>query len=311
MPAINMTGLLILTSALLISACSAGDRTEKVTLMSEEDMKSPVMAIDVTDQGVMKITGLQGARTFAMSKDKQVVLLGEAFVARNGLPLDPRRLPQELQQSNKQPLIAVVNGSAESLLEPSSSMEQWLPELRRIELELASFGQNRERGPRDRFVPYVLLSGEPAGKALIKTTVMKGDKPSTMFTLEEIQLLSCLAGNAEPSGVSLEGWSDIRANLHCQTRWSGNGDLKSPRVNAAVTVSTDKHLSIDATRRTAAEKAMEQQLGRLLRQLQEQRIDPLDVGRIIRSQYRGVWTVDRWHSAFARAAIHVNVRFNT
>ncbi|WP_282941231.1 Ger(x)C family spore germination C-terminal domain-containing protein [Paenibacillus sp. RC67] len=314
MLAINRVWLVIGAVVWLLSGCTTDRHSEQVTMMSAEDMNSPVLAIDVTDQGVMKVTGLQGVRPLAVTEDeRQVVLLGEAFVARNGLPLDARRLPQEVSRSNNHPLIAVVSGAAETLLGQSSTMEQWLPELRRAELELNTFHQQQEKGPRDRFVPYVLSSDSdyPSAKVLIKTAVMRGDKPSGLYDLEDIRLLSCLDGHKNISGLSLEEMSGLNANLHCHTQWSGNGDLKTPRVNAVVTVSSDRTQSFDALSRSAAEAAMEQQFTRLLRQLQEQRVDPLDVGQVIRAQYRGVWTTDRWRLAFSRADIHVNVRLKT
>ncbi|WP_028547639.1 Ger(x)C family spore germination C-terminal domain-containing protein [Paenibacillus sp. UNC451MF] len=309
MLAMNKVWLIFWAAGLLLSGCTADRQMEKVTTMTAEDMLSPVLAIDITDQGVMKISGLQGVQPFAVTEEKQVVLLGEAFVARNGLPLGGRRLSQELSQSNKQPIIALVNGTAEALLAQSSTLEQWMPELRRADAELNSFHRYRENRLRDRFVPFVLSSGS-SGKMVIQTAVMRGDKPSVVLNQEDIQLLSCIDGHKRISGLPMEGANGSTTIVNCRTQWSGNGDLKSPSIKAVVTVSMDGNQSMDAKSKAAAEGVLEQQLARVIRQLQDQHIDPLDIGQVIRSQYRGVWTTDRWRSAFSRAEVHIDVRLN-
>lgn len=303
-------GWILIGAALwLLTGCSADHHSEKVMTMSPKDMDSPVLAVDVTDQGTMKITGLQGIRPLGDAGEKQVVLVGEAFVARNGLPLGGKQLPRELSLPSQRPLIALVKGSAEALLNQERDMGPWLPELRLLDDLIQSFHSYRDHGPRDRFLPSVTPAGD-SGQVLVQTAVMRGDKPDAWYTREEMQLLSCLDGHQGIGALPVKELSGLH-RMDCRVQWSGNGDLKSPRLHAKVTVVLNDGPALDSGGRVSAEEALEQRLTELLRRQQAQRIDPLDIGRVINSQYRGVWTADRWRAALARADIRVDVRITS
>ncbi|MFD0678858.1 MULTISPECIES: hypothetical protein [unclassified Paenibacillus] len=303
-------GSLLLAAAmlLLLSGCSDNHETKAaVWADTAANTSSQVIAVDVSEQGEVRMTSLpQGITALSAAEEApQVVLLGTDFVERNGtLPNGGKLLQQKSQPPNgpqPQPLIAMVEGAADVFMKQAPT-SAWLPELQLIESGLQQFQQRRDDGYRrhDTLVPYLRMHSQDSGAAGVEVNaaVLRGRGPALFLNTDELELLACLDGQTVESGGR---------RLSCHTDWSSNGDLKAPRINAAVTVTVGKNDQL-MLKRDLSETPMARSMSELVHKLQLQGTDPLDIGRTVRSLYRGVWTQERWRHAFSQADIAIRLR---
>ncbi|ULL17900.1 hypothetical protein DVH26_27620 [Paenibacillus sp. H1-7] len=315
MEKVKVTALLVCIG-LQLGGCAEA-KLEEESLVKQEYGKAPVVAVDASVDGQMKIAeGGHSIRALSGTEWTQVVLLGEAFVSRNGLPAGSRRgsgvIPAE-----ERPVVALVQGEAGAMLRDTGAMGQWIPELHRLDGLLKPFHKGGTGRWRDNVIPLVIPPDGKGASMRISSVVMRGREPAAALTEEELRLLACLGGYgagsypSDRTGQRLGSDSGGQAPagsraMSCRTRWSGNGELNKPLLKAQVTV---WNYGGDGTVRGAsAAEELERGMVALLQRLQEQRVDPLDIGREIRNRYRGVWTVERWREAFQRAEIAIDVR---
>ncbi|TDF97592.1 hypothetical protein [Paenibacillus piri] len=292
--------LLIIAMAAGLTGCSKESPSHEAAVRPEAaaHASSQVIALDVSEEGTMKLTSLPNRGITALSDagTPLVVLLGSGFVRRHGT-VPAYGLPRQLPQSpaGTRPVIAMVDGQADLLMNRAPAAE-WLPELERLAEELAGFRQRRDGMKRDAVMPYLSRAGGAAG-VQVQAAVLRGREPALLLNGQELELLACLDGQA------LEGMS-------CRTAWSSNGDLRAPVINASVTVTAGPGAP-QALRGPAAADSMAQRMSVLLRSLQLQGADPLDIGQTVRSLYRGAWTGERWRTALTRASIEVRVHMSS
>jgi hypothetical protein len=141
-------------------------------------------------------------------------------------------------------------------------------------------------------MPYLSLNESAAVQ--VTAAVLRGREPALLLSGEELEVLACLDGQALPE----RGWS-------CHAEWSSNGDLKAPRIHAKISVSKLANGQKIGNLPQEPAEAMGSSMEELLHKLQLQGADPLDVGRAVRSLYRGAWTPERWRQAWTRAAVEV------
>jgi hypothetical protein len=270
--------------------------------MNEPWASSPVIALDVSDQGLLKVAGLPPSgsiRPLSMPDDRKVVLLGETFVRRHGMISTKWDLPPEtLGNLGGQPIVALVSGEAKAWVQKTLS-EQWLRELWRMGERLTIFSRAQEGRMKDSVVPFIdsTQAASVAGVS-VKAAAMSGRIPSLFLSDRQLQLLSCLDGQKD-----IQASSDPIGLKSCRVLWTSNGELKSPKLMAQVDAVSRSSQITDAV-------LLKQELTRLIGLLQIHRTDPLDIGQSVRSQYRGVWTPDRWRDAFERADVQVNVHIS-
>lgn len=298
-----------------VSGCSADPGMETESLIMEPYGRAPIVAVDASEDGKMKISEAgHSIQPLSVSDVPQVVLLGEAFVSRNGLPVGQKGMQAKSAHAGEQAVIALVQGEAEELLRDATAVDQWLPELRRLNGLLWPFRHYREGRWKDKLIPYIIPSENAGGAARLSSVVMRGKEQVVQLTEDELRLLACLDGQKgnrdrpEPSGLARESGSGLGKGMSCQTRWSSNGELNKPVLKAQVTVLHNRNDGMDRAQTSAEESEMERRMEDLLRRLQEQQVDPLDIGREVRNRYRGVWTVERWREGWRKAQVQVDVR---
>lgn len=296
----------------LLAGCSPGLEASPDSVQAlTRTPSSPVIALDVSKQGLLKVAGLPDAsslQALSVPAERKVVLLGETFVQRHGIITTKWDLPaQTLGSLGEKPLVALVAGEASAWMQQQPA-EPWLKEVVRLGEQLTAIQQEQEGRMKDRLLPFI--DGAPASPGTgvrVRAAAMSGRAYGVFLTERELQLLACLNGQE----AELTAGSGTEA-VRCRVEWRSNGELQAPKLVAQVDVSR-KSLQASGVRKPepAAEIAADQlqrELLGLIRQLQSHRTDPLDIGLSVRSQYRGVWTPERWHDAFARAEVQMKVR---
>lgn len=299
--------LLAAMALLAASGCSDNrDADARTWAAASADASSQVIAVDVTGQGTVKMTSLpQGITAFSAEESPRVVLLGTDFVHLHGtVPGGGRLAQQAIQQQGKpQPIVAMVDGAADAFM-GQTPLADWLPELQLMEGSLQRFQHRTDSRRRDALIPYLYKSaadGPGGGEPKVKTAVLRGRETALLLNADELELLACLDGQPMVYGG--------RA-LSCRSEWSSNGDLKAPRIHTDVTVTLTRDDPLLHSRE-ASEAALARGMDALLRNLQLQGADPLDIGQTVRSMYRGVWTQERWRQAFTHADIEVRLHFTS
>jgi hypothetical protein len=284
---------------ILLSGCSDHEAGAAVWTRAAEDPSTQIIAVDVSEQGTVRITSLPKqleARTTA-AETPHVVLLSADFVRSHGIGFGGGRLPQQAgEQAEAQPIIAVAEGAADALISQSAP-SQWLREVQIMQSGLQRFRHGMEGRRRDMLVPY-LTKHSGADAIQVKAAVLRGNEAALLLSAEELELLACLNG----STMLFEGRS-----LGCRTEWRSNGDLKAANIRADVTM-TVKPEDPMLPNREASEAAMASKMTVLIHSLQQQGADPLDIGQSVRSLYRGVWTQERWRNAFTHASLVIRLR---
>lgn len=311
---VKVTALLVCIVTQL-SGCAESE-LEQDSLEKESYGKAPVIAVDASVDGQMKISeGGHSIRALSGTEGTQIVLLGEGFVSRNGLPA-PSKRSRGIIPAGEQPVVALVQGEAEAMLRDTGAMGQWIPDLHRLDGMLQPFRKAGTGRWRDSVIPLVIPPDGKGASLRISSVVMKGREPAAALTEDELRLLACLGGYGAGSHPSDRTGQRLGSDagepapaesgaMSCRTRWSGNGELNKPLLKAQVTV---WNYGGDGAVRSAAAADLERRMVTLLQRLQEHSVDPLDIGREIRNRYRGVWTVERWREAFQRAEIEIHVR---
>lgn len=291
----------------LLTGCSQGPSAPDGTVhpSNEPWTTSPVIALDVSEQGQLKVAGLPGPgsiKALNRPNDRRVVLLGESFVRRHGLISTKWDLPPEtLAKLGGRPIVALAGGDA-GLWVRQPLAEAWLRELQRKDEQLRGFSRYADGRMKDRVVPFVdgipSSSTSSKGEVQIKAAAMSGRSPGLILSERQLQMLACLDGQA---GISVAG--NPATTLSCRVQWRSNGELKAPKLLSLVEV-----ISPSVRREDTA--YLRDELARLIRLMQSHRTDPLDIGHSVRSQYRGMWTPERWRDAFERAQVQVEVRMS-
>ncbi|NOU95971.1 hypothetical protein GC093_22510 [Paenibacillus sp. LMG 31456] len=302
--------IMLLASVMLalLSGCSENHKA-KATAGADTaaNTVSQVIAVDVSAQGNVRMTSLpRGITALTAAETPPVILLGTEFVERHGTAPNGGKLPYQASQQldGPQPLVAMVEGAADVFI-GQAPLTAWLPELQLIESGLQQFKHRMDGDGRrhDTLVPYLRMQAQNSGAAgvEVKAAVLRGRGPALFLNADELGLLACLDGQAVETGGR---------SLSCHTEWSSNGDLKAPRINGAVTVTVKQVKQDDRLmlNREISEKTMAQNMTELVHRLQLQGTDPLDIGRTVRSLYRGVWTHERWRQAFSHAEIAIRLR---
>ncbi|MDF2961159.1 MAG: spore germination protein GerAC [Paenibacillus sp.] len=294
-------GSLLLAAGMLLSGCSDDHQAGTAAWAgAAADTTSQVIAVDVSGQGTVKVTGLpQGITALTAADTPRVVLLGTDFVRQHGTVPNGGKLPQYPRQNGlQQPIVAMVEGAADVFMVQASPAE-WLPELQRMDGSLIGFQHRTDGRRRDTIVPYINYNGTTSVQ--VRAAVLRGREPALLLKEQELELLACLDGQAVASGGR---------SMSCRTEWSSNGDLKAPRINTVVTV-TLKPGDPMLLNRKAAEAGMTLRMNELMYSLQLQGADPLDIGQTVRSLYRGVWTQERWRQAFSHAHLGIQIRLTS
>lgn len=306
-------------AGMLLPACTPDsaavpESVQGVQALDTRWASSPVIALDVTDQGMLRVAGLPGSgliRTQNVQEERKVVLLGQSFVERYGMISTRWNLPPQTKGSlGDKPVIALVAGEAGAWIQrqPESS---WLQDVRLLGDRLTRFEPKQEGRFKDRVLPFIesaVSSAAPSeGRVQVRAAAMSGRTPGLLLGERELRLLACLDGQSASPGPELAGAE--AETLSCRVQWRSNGELKHPKLSAQVEAVHVRPSGAKPERQEGRAEAsqLEGELRGLLKQLQAYGTDPLDIGSAVRSQYRGVWTPERWREAFAKADIQVTV----
>ncbi|MBP1156632.1 MULTISPECIES: Ger(x)C family spore germination C-terminal domain-containing protein [unclassified Paenibacillus] len=248
----------------------------------------------------------------------QLVAIGEVWARAHGFPVSWAKQLQKLGvKQGRKPLVAVVEGSAEQWVRRPGAPEGGITLLSQAGWTgdpLRSF--NYGYGD-DVVLPYlsaaaVLQRNEGGISNAPQAVVFRNQELVATLSSDQSEWLSCLRGGdlprlAWPAKVSADFASGRSPELHqvsCSTDIASNGDLKHPRLRISLAIEGRSSGQASADQ---WEEEMSLQGTELIHSLQELRTDPLRLGEIVRQQYSGIWTQERWREALVRADVTLDV----
>jgi hypothetical protein len=83
-----------------------------------------------------------------------------------------------------------------------------------------------------------------------------------------------------------------------------NGDINHPVIHLHAELQVQQEGAVQAER-LHADAGLAAGADALLARLAELRTDPLQLGQVIRSQYRGIWSEERWKQSMSAAVVKV------
>lgn len=275
----------------------------------------------------------EGAMRWKQKDPPQVVVIGEAWVRRHGIPAswlaEFRRMG--IRQGSR-PAVAVVGGTAEAFVRRPDAGSLGRMALEPQAVVRSSLYEAKPEYESDLALPFFALDPSGTGTGTdgneigrnplvsVKAMLFKKQQLVAILPPQQSRLLVCLRGGSslqEPLGTGAaqaalqpqagNGGLSV-SSVSCRTSVAANGDLQRPRLRIALHVNgIDASDAVTAAEASAYERSMYMQAKALIEQLQRLEIDPLNWGEAMRSQYPGFWTADRWRSAFAKASIQLDV----
>ncbi|TVY11863.1 Ger(x)C family spore germination C-terminal domain-containing protein [Paenibacillus cremeus] len=258
-----------------------------------------------------------------------LLLIGEEWVRAHGFTASWAKQVQKLGLVHgRKPLVAIASGTAENFMRNAERTRGGMQALAQAQwtqdpLQSRSYGQDD-----DLVLPFLTDSNEAGASKSIKTAadepvqavqaaLIKQGRLIGVLAPQQSAMLACLQGDGhlpqldwqeaeDGSSLSLQHYK--LTDVSCKSTVSSNGDLQHAKLHVTLNV----HGQPASTGKASGlgEQALNRALSGVVRQLQEQEVDPLHLGDSLRKQYAGIWSPDRWRTAYAKADILLEVQVN-